>query len=369
MEVCPPFDVGGITSLAAAEIGAELLYQYARSRTTTTTRSLEVPPMSTSVTKPPVVDLSAREQQLRALREELPPVPRQDLAAYLATAVERAQQLPDELAAELDDFRDRGNQEGYLLLTGLPQDVELPTTPTSTPAPLDRRLIAGEAWLALVGGRLGLATGYQELRNGTVYHDVYPSPGAHHLSSETSETLLEFHTEMAYHRLQPRFVMLACSRADHEGKAATLVASIRNALPLMSQEAVDVLYGSPMPCDLDIAFRGGQDPSPQAQVTVLYGDRDDPFLGYDRELLVPQDEVHARALQELSDALDQVTRAVQLNPGQLLVVDNYRTTHARTPFTPRWDGADRWLHRMYIRTRDLVPAEARAGDVVSFVPR
>lgn len=30
MEVCPPFDVGGITSLAAAEIGAELLYQYAR---------------------------------------------------------------------------------------------------------------------------------------------------------------------------------------------------------------------------------------------------------------------------------------------------------------------------------------------------
>lgn len=33
MEVSPPFDVGGVTALAAAEIGAELLYQYARSKT------------------------------------------------------------------------------------------------------------------------------------------------------------------------------------------------------------------------------------------------------------------------------------------------------------------------------------------------
>jgi proclavaminate amidinohydrolase len=30
MEVCPPFDHSGITALFAAEIGAELLYQYSR---------------------------------------------------------------------------------------------------------------------------------------------------------------------------------------------------------------------------------------------------------------------------------------------------------------------------------------------------
>jgi agmatinase len=32
VEVCPPFDPSGITSLLAAEIGAELLYQYSRAR-------------------------------------------------------------------------------------------------------------------------------------------------------------------------------------------------------------------------------------------------------------------------------------------------------------------------------------------------
>lgn len=325
--------------------------------------------MNTFAAGRPIIDLTEEESVLNRLRSELSPVPRENLLGYLETAIERAEELPADLAFVLDNFRENGNQEGYLLLTGLPQDDTLPATPTSTPAPVDRPLIAGEAWLALVGGRLGLATGYQELREGTVYHDVYPSPGAHYLSSETSETLLEFHTEMAYHRLQPRFVMLACSRADHEGKAATLVASVRNAIPRMSQEAIDVLFDSPMPCNLDVAFRGGADPSPQAQVAVLYGDKADPFLGYDRELLAPTDETHVRALQELSDALDAVTKEVPLRPGQLCVVDNYRTTHARTPFTPRWDGADRWLHRMYIRTRDLVPAEARSGDVVAFIPR
>jgi agmatinase/proclavaminate amidinohydrolase len=42
MEVCPAFDQAGITSLFAAEIGAELLYQYARSRSRDRTATAEV---------------------------------------------------------------------------------------------------------------------------------------------------------------------------------------------------------------------------------------------------------------------------------------------------------------------------------------
>lgn len=51
------------------------------------------------------------------------------------------------------------------------------------------------------------------------------------------------------------------------------------------------------------------------------------------------------AAQALAHARsDEVTEPVVLKPGDLLNVDNYRTTHTRTPFTPRWDGKDRWLH-------------------------
>lgn len=323
-----------------------------------------------AATTGPVIDLSAEHPALERARAQLPTIPRADLESFFAAADEGKEYLPPALVERLIDFRNHGNEHGYLLLRGLPVQDNLPTTPTSTPAPDDRPLIAGEAWLALVGRVLGNATGYRELRAGTVYHDVYPSPDAHYLSSETSETLLEFHTEMTYHREQPQYVMLACSRADHEAKAATLVASVRHAFGLLAPEHVEELLTHPVPCHVDVSFRGGmEDPGAIASVQALSGDANDPLLGYDRELMAPETPAAKAALSALSDALDQVTVAVYTQPGDLLIIDNYRTTHARTPFTPRWDGQDRWLHRMYIRVPELMVTPGKPGAVVPFTPR
>ncbi|MFE7772982.1 clavaminate synthase Cs1 [Streptomyces sp. NPDC057445] len=322
----------------------------------------------------PVIDCTQHQDRLRALAAQLPKVPRSDLYGFLEAAKGLSEQLPDELVSALDEFNAHGNEDGYLLLRALPveADEELPATPSSTPAPEDRPLLTMEAMLALAGRRLGLHTGYRELRSGTVYHDVYPSPGAHYLSSETSETLLEFHTEMAYHVLQPNYVMLACSRADHERKAETLVGSVRKALRLLTDDVKARLFDRKLPCCVDVAFRGGvDDPGAVANVKPLYGEAKDPLLGYDRELLSPTDAEDKEAVAALSKALDEVTESVRLTPGDLLIIDNFRTTHARTPFTPRWDGKDRWLHRVYIRTdrNGQLSGGERAGDVVTFSPR
>jgi agmatinase len=375
VEVSPPYDVAGTTALLAAEIGAELLYQYARAGTGDRVRpagraTLQIGGKSMTTVDPPTVPCGDFGDDLTGLRALLPAVPRTDLPAFFAVADRLADRLPAALAQALSAFRANGNESGYLLLRGLPRNEdELPATPTSTPAPVQRPLLAMEAWLALVGRFLGFPTGYRELRDGTILQDVYPSPNAHYLSSETSETLLEFHTEMAYHRRQPHYVMLACSRADHEGRAATLVASIRKALPLVSDAVRQELFDRPMPCHVDMAFRGGDPDGPVTSVRVLHGDPEDPQLGYDRELLAPGDEAARDSFQALTAALDKVTEAVYLRPGDLLIVDNYRTTHARTPFTPRWDGKDRWLHRMYVRVPDRLDAPAYPAEVVSFVGR
>lgn len=382
VEVLPTHDPAGITALLAAEVGAELLYQYARGTGRTratapaparprTTRRGTSKGTDMTTTRPEIVRCEDDAGRLLALRERLPRIPRLDLSGYFTTAGELSRELPEHLRGALGDFRTTGNEAGYLLLTGLPvSDEELPETPTSTPAPVKRPLLSMEAWLTLVGMELGLPTGYRELRSGTILQDVYPSPSAHYLSSETSETILEFHTEMAYHKHQPHYVMLACSRADHEGKAATLVGSVRKALSHLDDSTRMELYRKPMRCHVDMAFRPAEDADPVYQISVLDGHRDDPLLAYDRELLDPADLPAKQALAELSDALDEVTEPVHLRPGDLLIVDNYRTTHARTPFTPRWDGKDRWLHRMYIRVPErMTDSAAQVGDVVSFVGR
>lgn len=373
VEVCPPYDSSGITALLAAEVGAELLHQHARAHrrggATNPNRSIRRTAMPTTAS-PTVVECDHHAQRLLPLRAELPDPPRKDLADFFAAATWAGERLPADLVERLREFRERGNDSGYLLLRDLPVDEsELPETPSSTPAPADRPLLAMEAWLALVGCQLGLPTGYRELRAGTVFQDIYPSPGAHYLSSETSETLLEFHTEMTYHRRQPHYVMLACSRADHERRAATLVSSIRRAAPLLAPADRERLHGRSVPCRVDVAFRPDGEPEPVAAVAVLSGPADDPLLGYDRELMCPDDPETAASLSALSGALDQVVEEVYLRPGDLIIVDNYRTTHARTPFTPRWDGRDRWLHRMYIRVPERLSEPAYPAEVVPFAPR
>ena len=37
---------------------------------------------------------------------------------------------------------------------------------------------------------------------------------------------------------------------------------------------------------------------------------------------------------------------IVLRPGDLFFIDNSRAFHGRSSFTPRWDGADRWLCRL-----------------------
>ena len=45
--------------------------------------------------------------------------------------------------------------------------------------------------------------------------------------------------------------------------------------------------------------------------------------------------------------------------GDLLVVDNRRVAHARSPFRPRFDGADRWLLRVMVCSS--LPRHRRRG--------
>ena len=72
------------------------------------------------------------------------------------------------------------------------------------------------------------------------------------------------------------------------------------------------------------------------------------------------------ALRRLSAALDSTHQALRLLPGDLLVIDNFRTSHARSVFTPRWDGHDRWLNRMFVRVPDPDGGPLRDAAILPF---
>ncbi|MFF2960246.1 clavaminate synthase Cs1 [Streptomyces sp. NPDC057963] len=327
---------------------------------------------------PPIVDCTPYRDQLRDLASELPDIPRADMYAFLAAAKKLSRQLPEDITTALDDFHTNGNAEGYLLLRGLPvePDDELPPTPASTPTPADRPLLTMEAMLGIIGSRLGLHTsydqGYGNRRSRTILHELFPTPRAHPLSQANAKAKLEFHSDLSHHARQPNYVMLACSRADHERRAATLIGSIRKALPLLSDETKTHLFDRKMPRHVNDVHDGATDERAEVtHVKPLYGSKDDPYLCYDRSFLTAEDPMDREAIAALSRALDEAAEPVPLVPGDVLAFDNFRVTHARTPFTARWDGKDRWLHRVYIRTdrNGQLSGGERAGDFVPYTPR
>lgn len=82
---------------------------------------------------------------------------------------------------------------------------------------------------------------------------------------------------------------------------------------------------------------------------VLEGPDNDLELRADMIYLAPldvRDRAAGAALAHLHRRLGELAQAHVLAPGDLLVLDNRRAAHARTAFSPRYDGSDRWLLRV-----------------------
>ncbi|MGY2063643.1 TauD/TfdA family dioxygenase, partial [Nocardia gipuzkoensis] len=95
-------------------------------------------------------------------------------------------------------------------------------------------------------------------------------------------------------------------------------------------------------------------------VATIGGTPDEPTLRYDPAYtpLDDADDEFRCAYQHLGAELERVCRVAVLHPGELLLVDNDVVVHGRVPFTPRYDGTDRWLKRVNIRLpRRRTPAE------------
>ena len=66
------------------------------------------------------------------------------------------------------------------------------------------------------------------------------------------------------------------------------------------------------------------------------------------------------ALSALHHAVKHTTQQVVLAAGDILVIDNHRCVHGRTPFAPRYDGTDRWLKRaLVVQSLDGIDAIER----------
>jgi hypothetical protein len=90
------------------------------------------------------------------------------------------------------------------------------------------------------------------------------------------------------------------------------------------------------------------------KVPLLCGNPRSPYVRIDPYFMrIPAGDPRAeQALARAVEAIEDNLMDIVLEPGDVLILDNFRVVHGRRAFYPRYDGRDRWLKRINV-TRDL----------------
>jgi L-asparagine oxygenase len=281
---------------------------------------------------------------------------------FVRAAGHAARTMPAIIHDAVVDFADAPHQSGALLLRNLPIG-DLPPTPPTPRTPADKDSIS-EFSLVTIARRLGQPVGYEPEHGGDLVQNIVPTEAAVDRQVSTSSKVhLMFHTEAAFHPYRPRYLLLLCLRGDPA--AETTLSSIFEVLPNLPSDVIDVLFQKRFRTSVDESYLDGRTSLMSEPMAVLSGDRQRPSMVFDADLMVGIDIEADIALELLGEATARCHTSVALEAGDLLIVDNTVAVHGRSPFEPRFDGADRWLQRTFV-VSDLAPSAGdRRGRVIT----
>jgi L-asparagine oxygenase len=261
--------------------------------------------------------------------------------------------LPLEIRRVIRRFQTDPDADGALLIRNLPTDPELPETPRLGKRPEGKATFVSEGCALGIAQMLGHVFAYASEKDGEMVHQLAPVRGREDAKSNESSGI-DFgpHTECGGLPMVPTYLLLYCLRPDQGGSAATYFEEARDLLGLLDAGTIEALQKPEFQMRVPYSFTGVDAWS--AEGAILRGPLSQPELWYDRDGMRGVTPEARAALERLDAAAadPRVQRAGVLQPGDIVVLDNRKTVHGRKPFTPKWDGKDRWLHRVYIH-RDL----------------
>jgi hypothetical protein len=295
------------------------------------------------------IDVSCHRSALRALAASAPDVATLESTQGSAWLSAAATRLPDDLLECLRRFSRESANQGALLIRGIPVDPDLPPTPTARTNP---RYVNHTA-AALTGACaswFGEIFGYAQLDSGAVFRSVSPlASEAQEQSSKSSAVPLLLHTEQTFHPYRPRHLVLHCLRGAPG--ASTVVVTAADVWRALSPADRQRLSRPAVCTGIDYAFGNLSTTKGNACRLAVFGAGD--VFSVDEDLMVAEDTETAQALNRLWKVLADQAMSICLDAGDLLVIDNHRAAHGRTPFAARFDGTDRWL--MQVKTLLALP--------------
>ena len=312
-----------------------------------------------------VVNKEESQLLLQLARKMITSVPSEDPEGFCEQAKELSTLLPERIVEYLNNFIKNSSVSGFLLIQGISEkDFFVPFTPKTND---EKR---GEITdLAKIQGILvhvlGNMISYEAEGKGRLFQDVVPVKSMEHdQTSVGSQTELEIHTEQAFSHLRPDILSLACLRGDQN--AYTYFLPVHLLLKHLNEEEIQMLRQPLWKTGVDISFRSmgvefieGEIRGP---MPILYGSKEDPFLVFDQDLMTGINEKADRMIQKIVDIYYRERIHHCLTSGEIIFIDNRRSVHGRSSFTPKYDGYDRFLTRCFTTSDFESSRYARLDD-------
>ncbi|WP_137939982.1 TauD/TfdA family dioxygenase [Chitinivorax sp. B] len=276
---------------------------------------------------------------------------RQDFHEFYHDCRRAAGSLPARLTRAIFDFQ-LGRHAGYLLIKGLPLPHQVPPTPAARGQTWNQATLHARKAMCVVLSALGHIYNFTGKKHPDYIDDVFPIFSDRHEQLGTNQCFLEWHVEDGFHPAKADLVSLYCLRGDSNAKTYLCHARDLDLDPHHRQQ----LEQPNFLIQVDPTFVDGSQAEAVQRCTVLSPGQD-PEIIYDPAYMTATSDAAEAALQHLRDRIEQRYQAITLEPGDLLVFDNRRSVHARSAYSPRFDGSDRWLLRglvleSYWKTRE-----------------
>jgi len=258
--------------------------------------------------------------------------------------------IPERIKKILYEFALNGSETGFLIIKNI-QIVEskLPKTPSKNYFKIGERTFLAKIQ-ALFMSIISEMIAYEAEGYGRLYQDVVPIKEMSSIQTSVgSNTELEIHTEQAFSKLRPDILSLACLRGDKD--AFTYILPVNKIIENLSKDEINLLYKPLWKTGVDLSFKlNGHEfveGDMRGPLSILNGDREDPYLIFDQDLMKGITEESDEMVKKIVDIYYEHRLSHNLKPGEIILIDNKRAVHGRSPFFPRYDGYDRFLVRCF----------------------
>ena len=297
-----------------------------------------------------IIEITQDENpQILSLATKLTISPTEEPELFCSQSRELSKQLPQRIIDILLSFAKNGSDTGFLLIKNLEISENIPKTPSSNGHKVGEQTILARIQSLFINVICEMIA-YEAEGYGRLFQDVVPVEAmSKNQTSIGSSVELEIHTEQAFSKLRPDILSLACLRGDLD--AYTHILPVQFILNNLNHDEKKLLREPLWKTGVDLSFKldGHEfiEGDMRGPLSIISDQDEDPLLVFDQDLMRGITEESDKMVKKITDIYYKYRLRHNLKPGEIILVDNNRAVHGRSPFFPKYDGYDRFLIRCF----------------------